>query len=245
LIKGATVPVRVVANLPDPAVEALSELARKRNTNATYIIHYAISLARQLDEEISRGGKLYIQKSDGTFLRLDLWVWTGKSSNEREQVVTEAGNKVLDLTEEQSTETQLIILPQTHSEHLVAEVLNAAPLEAKKTAVSEAVQSVPLEARRSIAREAVESLSSREQRELALQFAPTQDVTDQIWLIVVRAFRWVLWAATVALILGVGVSLFRPVDIALVQILLTVFTTVAGIFAGFIGGKALSDASKQ
>jgi len=159
--------------------------------------------------------------------------------------VTEAGNKVLDLTEQKVPENQLSTLPQRHSEHLVAEVVSAAPLDAKKTAVAEAVQSVPQEARGSIAREAVESLSPREQQELAQQLLPTQAVADQTWLIVVQAFRLVLWIATVGLVAAVGVSLFREVDIVFVQILLTVFTTVAGIFAGFIGGKALSDTSKQ
>jgi len=71
-IKGATVSIRVTANLSEPAVEALLELARKRDTDATGIIHYAISLARQLDQEVSQGGKLFIQKSNGSFWRQDL-----------------------------------------------------------------------------------------------------------------------------------------------------------------------------
>jgi hypothetical protein len=60
---------------------------------------------------------------------------------------------------------------------------------------------------------------------------------------VVGTFRWVLWGATAALVLAVGVSLFRQVEQANIQILLTVFTTVAGIFAGFITGQALSSSS--
>jgi hypothetical protein len=77
-------------------------------------------------------------------------------------------------------------------------------------------------------------------KEVASDFLPiTQATADQIWLKVVDAFKWVLWGATIALVAAIGVALFHEVDQALVQILLTVFTTVAGIFAGFIGGKAL------
>jgi hypothetical protein len=42
------------------------------------------------------------------------------------------------------------------------------------------------------------------------------------------------------------VAIFRKdVNDAYVQILLTVFTTVAGIFAGFIGGKALGSSTNR
>ena len=62
---------------------------------------------------------------------------------------------------------------------------------------------------------------------------------------VVTAFRWVLWGSALALVAAIGVALFREVDAAYVQILLTVFTTVAGIFAGFISGKALGNSNGQ
>jgi hypothetical protein len=62
---------------------------------------------------------------------------------------------------------------------------------------------------------------------------------------VVDAFRWVLWGAALALVVAIDVALFREVDAAYVQILLTVFTTVAGIFAGFISGKALGNSNGQ
>jgi hypothetical protein len=71
--------------------------------------------------------------------------------------------------------------------------------------------------------------------------ASSEDVADYIWRTVVQAFKWVLWDATIALVAAIGVSLSREVDQAYVQILLTVFTTVAGIFAGFISGRALGN----
>ncbi len=81
-------------------------------------------------------------------------------------------------------------------------------------------------------------LPRQQQQEVANRFQPSQAITDKVWITVVDAFKWVLWGATVALAAAVGVALFRKVDQALIQILLTVFTTVAGIFAGFISGRA-------
>jgi len=64
---------------------------------------------------------------------------------------------------------------------------------------------------------------------------PTQRVTDRIWQIIVWAFAIVFVLNSLALILAV----FR-LEPEHVQILLTVFTTVAGILAGFISGRASS-----
>jgi hypothetical protein len=131
---------------------------------------------------------------------------------------------------------------------LVTQVVRSAgDVESRKAAVAEAVNSAPPENKVEVAGKAVEQLSPQQQKEVARQILPiTQGTADQIWITVVNAFKWVLWGATLALVGAVGVSLFRPnVDQALVQILLTVFTTVAGIFAGFIGGKALGSSNGE
>jgi len=127
----------------------------------------------------------------------------------------------------------------------IARVIHAAPLDTRKVAVKEAVISASPENKKDVAREAMESLPATDRQELANQFHPTQGVTDRVWLMVVDAFRWVLWGAALALVAAIGVALFREVDAAYVQILLTVFTTVAGIFAGFISGKALGNSNGQ
>src|SRR5215217_5035050 len=111
-----------------------------------------------------------------------------------------------------------------------------APVETKELAAVEAVITAPEQNKGDVAAAAVRSLPSEEaKREVARQFLPNPDnrTANEIWLMVVGAFKWVLWGATVALVAAIGVSLFREVDQAYVQILLTVFTTVAGIFAGF------------
>jgi hypothetical protein len=63
-------------------------------------------------------------------------------------------------------------------------------------------------------------------------------VTNKIWLWIVMTFALVLASATLALVGAVFVSFWRKVDAAMVQMLLTVFTTVAGILAGFVSGRA-------
>ena len=131
---------------------------------------------------------------------------------------------------------------------LVTQVVRSAGnVDARKAAVAEAVSSASPEHKVQVAGKAVEQLSPQQQKEVAREILPiTQGTADQIWITVVNAFKWVLWGATLALVGAVGVSLFRPnVDQALVQILLTVFTTVAGIFAGFIGGKALGGSTGE
>jgi hypothetical protein len=56
--------VKVVVNLPAPAVEALRGLAAKRNTTETEILRHAISLEQQLDHEIDQGARVLIEKDD-------------------------------------------------------------------------------------------------------------------------------------------------------------------------------------
>lgn len=58
--------VRVTVELPGPAVEVLKELAKKRNHTMTEVLRHAISLEQQVDEELSQGAKMLIQKKDGS-----------------------------------------------------------------------------------------------------------------------------------------------------------------------------------
>jgi hypothetical protein len=123
---------------------------------------------------------------------------------------------------------------------VVAHTVSVAPLEAKKAATAEAVNSASTENKVKVAAEGVEQLSATQQKELVDRLPLTQVTADEMWRTVVGAFKWVLWIATLALVAAIGVALFREVDVVLIQILLTVFTTVAGIFAGFIAGHAMS-----
>jgi len=64
------VPVRrVTVNLPGMAVDVLKEIAHRRGTTPTEVLRHAISLERELSEEINQGARILIEK-DGEFREL-------------------------------------------------------------------------------------------------------------------------------------------------------------------------------
>ena len=121
---------------------------------------------------------------------------------------------------------------------VAAAAVGAVPDAMKKDLVAAAVQNASGDAKREVADAAVRTLSPKDQEALAERFLPDQPVTNEIWLLIVRTFAIVLVGSSLALAAAVTVSLFRKVDAAMVQVLLTVITTVAGILAGFISGRA-------
>ena len=64
-------PVIVRINLPTPAVEVLEKLATKRKTTKTEILRHAISLEKEIDDELQQGAKILIEKA-GKFTELDV-----------------------------------------------------------------------------------------------------------------------------------------------------------------------------
>jgi hypothetical protein len=112
--------------------------------------------------------------------------------------------------------------------------MQAVPDAAKLGMATAAMQAVPDTAKADVATAAVGALDAQAQGELFERLAPDQVVTNYIWRWIVKTFAFVLSAATVALVAAVFVS----VDAAAVQMLLTVFTTTAGILAGFVSGRA-------
>ena len=116
--------------------------------------------------------------------------------------------------------------------------------QTSQEAAYEALQSLPedskesAQARKDIATAAIQGLSSKDQAAIARQLqTPSQLVTNRIWQWIVAAFAIVFVGGTGALIVGVFIN---PDQL---QILVTVFTTVAGILAGFISGRASSSES--
>jgi hypothetical protein len=87
--------------------------------------------------------------------------------------------------------------------------------------------------RKSVALEVGRSLTSQDQRDVASSLLPTQGVMNRIWLIIVGTFAVVFLVSAFTLCGAVlwGVS-------TNIQTLLTVVTTIAGILAGFISGRA-------
>jgi ribosomal protein L29 len=110
--------------------------------------------------------------------------------------------------------------------------------KAKKDIATAALQTLPpdaAEARKDIATAAMRDLSAADQTAVLRQVqGPSQEVANRIWQWIVAAFAIAFVGGTGALVVGVFV------DAAQIQILVTVFTTVAGILAGFISGRASS-----
>jgi len=69
-IKEEVVSVRVTVNLPGPAVAVLQELAEKRGISVTEVLGHAISLEKQIYQELSQEARILIQRKDGSFKEL-------------------------------------------------------------------------------------------------------------------------------------------------------------------------------
>ncbi len=120
---------------------------------------------------------------------------------------------------------------------VVAEAVQALPLETKKEVATEAVKALSPEAKKDVAAQAISTLSSEDREDLAQRIQPSQIVADRIWQIIVWAFAIVFVLSTLAFFLA---ALWRPDNI---ELLLTVVTTIAGILAGFISGRSSAGGS--
>jgi hypothetical protein len=129
-------------------------------------------------------------------------------------------------------------LPDAAKAGVAAEVMGALPDAAKAGVAADAVRALPSDAKADAAAAAVRALPEDARGELIQRFVPDQAVTNDIWRWIVLTFAFVLATATIALMAAVLVSFWQAVNTALVQMLLTIFTTTAGILAGFVSGRA-------
>lgn len=140
------------------------------------------------------------------------------SPEAQKEVVTEAARTL-------STEAK---------KEVVTEAAQALPSEVKRDFVNKAVQTLPTEDKKDVAIRAFQDLPAKDQQQIAGN--PSQRVTDQIWLMIVGAFTLVLLASALALLY---VAIWPPPgESNPTQVMLPVFTSIAGILAGFISGRA-------
>jgi hypothetical protein len=95
------------------------------------------------------------------------------------------------------------------------------------------VQGLGREDRKALALAAVSNLPAEDQRDVRDKLIPTQRVTDWIWQVIVGVFALAFILAVLTLCATVLWQTGGEI-----QTLLTVITTVAGILAGFISGRA-------
>lgn len=128
-------------------------------------------------------------------------------------------------------------LPDADKKDLATAATQALPTEDRMDIATVATQGLPPEEKKNIAISAVQTLPPEQKQEVQKAAGnPSQKVTDQIWLMVVGTFSAVL------LISGIGllyVAIWPPPGGSnSTQVLLPVFTSIAGILAGFISGRA-------
>jgi hypothetical protein len=145
----------------------------------------------------------------------------------------------------QSIKSSVIDLPPDAVEEkkeiatTAVQALGPDDVEAKKDVATAALQTLgtnAVGAKKDIAVAAMQTLPPEAQEDLLLQLqGPSRKVSDRIWQWIVAAFAIVFVGGTASLVAAVFMLQAEQI-----QVLLTVFTTVAGILAGFISGRASS-----
>lgn len=128
---------------------------------------------------------------------------------------------------------------------IINAAVSAAPADATKAAFVKAVKNAEGDEAQDLISEAINAVSSRTAKSAIEEAGLTPETLDRIWLFIVKTFGYVLCGSTVALVVTVVLDVFFPVEPDHVQIMLTVFTTVAGILAGFITGQAVGTATER
>ena len=135
---------------------------------------------------------------------------------------------------------------QRAAREVIFAAMSAAP-EASKDAVAKVVKTAESEDQQELLTQAIDAApaSTAEAAVRDAGLSPTPTTIDRIWVTIVTTFSWVLGGATAGVLAIVVLDIFYPVELAHVQIMLTMFTTVAGILAGFITGQAVGTAQER
>jgi hypothetical protein len=154
------------------------------------------------------------------------------------QVATAAVENMNDAAKADVASTAMSSLPDAAKASLVANAMKDTAEAARSNIATSMIKDLPVSAQAAATADVVRALPGDAQDEVIQRLTPDQAVTNDIWRWIVRTFALVLGGATVALMAAVVVSFWETVDAAHMQMLLTVFTTTAGILAGFVSGRA-------
>jgi hypothetical protein len=133
---------------------------------------------------------------------------------------------------------------------LIRYVISTAPnAEIRKAAVGKAVETADPRHEQEILSKAFREAHPAALEKVVDEHGPSQRTLDKVWQWIVVAFASVLGVATIGIFVVIGWdTVVEPdtasVDPAHLQIMLTVFTTTAGILAGFITGHAVGKATE-
>jgi hypothetical protein len=131
------------------------------------------------------------------------------------------------------------IIAKTEKEVVSETVKNSGTLDAKVAAAGQAVSSANDGEQKKILKEAVDQASPEARKALRQMLLPGQKAIDRIWQ---TNGRGSLRFCPLCFYSCAYWGCLHDTDQGHAQILLTVFTTVAGILAGFISGKAVGTA---
>jgi hypothetical protein len=151
------------------------------------------------------------------------------SESSRKEVAMHAARTVPDRQKAEVAAAAVLSAPDANKASVASAAVNAVPDSNKVDAISAALRAAP----------------SSVGDELIDRLMPDQAVTNKIWLSIVSTFAVVLVVVMLALIGAIFVGFWRKTDAAMIQILLTVFTTSAGILAGFISGRASTSGTRR
>jgi hypothetical protein len=129
--------------------------------------------------------------------------------------------------------------PPYEDQQVLLQAVKEADRNVKQAIVENAVKAADNGAAQELVTQAIEAAPHGAAKAAISESGISQETLDEIWRAIVGAFKWVLQVATVGLIAVIILDVFADVDLAHLQIMLTVFTTGAGILAGFITGQAL------
>ncbi|CAN5187067.1 MAG: hypothetical protein ACR2HO_03350 [Rubrobacteraceae bacterium] len=164
---------------------------------------------------------------------------------QQQEIVDEVKNAPLEVKKEVLREALETASEYGNAGVLLSHAVSGASVEATRDAVIKAVKSADGDEAQELITEAINAASNRTAKSAIDKAGLSPETLDQIWLFIVKTFGYVLCGSAVALAVTVLLDVFYPVEPDHVQIMLTVFTTVAGILAGFITGQAVGTATER
>ena len=120
----------------------------------------------------------------------------------------------------------------------VADAVKALETTGQVDVAKAALYELPDSETANVAAAAIQALPPGARNDVIESLSPDQAMTNLIWRRIITTFSGVLAGAMLAIVAAV----FVTVDPAALQILLTIFTTTAGILAGFISGRLATSA---
>jgi len=177
----------------------------------------------------------------------------GRQNNEAEvnDLIKRVKNAPIEVKKEVFTEALETADRFGNGPDLIRHVISEAPsVEIRTAAVGKAVETAgDRDEEKKVLDKAFREAHLDTQETVAKEHGPSQETLDKVWKWTVAAFAIVLGIATLGIFLVIGFDTIASpktasVDSAHLQIMLTVFTTTAGVLAGFITGHAVGKASE-